>query len=51
MSFALSNLHVNNLSNDLVSTIRQLVDDLLLYFITLNAKTEPYELNWFEKQI
>ena len=39
MSFALSNLHMNNLSNDIVSTIKQLADDRLLSFITLNAKT------------
>ena len=46
MSFVLSNLHMNKLSNDIeVSTIKQLVDDLLLSFITHNAKTEAYELN------
>ena len=39
MSFVLSNLHMNNVSNDIVSTIKQLVDDVLLSFITLNAKT------------
>ena len=39
MSFVLSNLHVNNLSNDMVSTIKKLADDVLLSFITLNAKT------------
>ena len=39
MSFVLSNLHMNNLSNDTVSTIKKLVDDVLLSFITLNAKT------------
>ena len=39
MSFVLSNLHVNNLSNDMVSAIKELVDDVLLSFITLNAKT------------
>ena len=44
MSFVLSNLHMNNLSNDIVSTIKQLVDDLLLPFI-LNAKTWAYELD------
>ena len=43
MSFVLSNLHVNNLSNDMVSTIKKLADDVLLSFITLNAKTWAYE--------
>ena len=43
MSFVLSYLRKNNLSNDTVSTTKQLVDDVLLSFITLNAKT--YELN------
>ena len=28
MSFVLSNLHKNNLSNDVVSTIKQVVDDM-----------------------
>ena len=51
MSFVLSNLHMNNLSNDIVSTIKQLVDYALLSFITLNAKTGAYELLKFEKQI
>ena len=41
MSFVLSNLQ--NLSNGVVSTIKQLEDDVLLSFITINAKT--YELN------
>ena len=45
MSFVLSNLHMNNLSNDIVSTIKQLVDDVLLFFITVNTKTWAYELN------
>ena len=36
MSFALSNLHMNKLSNDIVPTIKQLVD----YFITLMLKLE-----------
>ena len=39
MSFVLSNLHINNLSNDIEFTIKQLVDDKVLPFITLNAKT------------
>ena len=39
MSFALSNLNMNNISNDIASTIKQLVDDVLLSFIILNAKT------------
>ena len=45
MSFVLCNLHMNNLSNDKVSTIKRLADDLLLSVITLNAKTSAYELN------
>ena len=36
---------MSNLSNDIVSTIKQLVQDVLLSFITLNAKTSAYELN------
>ena len=43
LCLALSNLHMNNLSNDILSTIKQLVDDTLLFFITHNVKT--YELN------
>ena len=39
MSFVLSSLHMNNLSNDIVSTIKQLADDMLLSFITFNART------------
>ena len=38
MPFVLSNLHMNNLPNDIVSTIKQLVDNMLLPFTTLNAK-------------
>ena len=34
MSFILSNLHMNNVSNDIVSTIKQLLDDMLLSFFT-----------------
>ena len=45
MSFVLSNLHMNNLSNDILSTIKQLEDDVVLSFITLNGKTWAYELN------
>ena len=51
MPFVLSNVHMNNLSNDIVSTIKQLVDYVLLSFITVNAKTWAYELLKFEKQI
>ena len=40
MSFVLSNLHMSNLLNDKY-TIKQLVDDVQLSFITLTA----YELN------
>ena len=43
MAFVL-NLHMNNLSNDTLSTIKQLVD-MLLSVITHNAKTYVYELN------
>ena len=44
MSFVLSNLNMNNLSNDIVSN--SFVDDVLLSFITLiNAKTWSCELN------
>ena len=39
MLFVLSSLQMNNLSNDIVSTIKQLADDMLLSFITFNAKT------------
>ena len=43
MSFVLCNLHMNNLSNDIASTIKQLVDDVLLSVITLNAVASlPY---------
>ena len=45
MPLVLSNLHMNNLWNDIASTIKQFVDDVLLPFITLNAKTWVYELN------
>ena len=40
-----SNLHMNELSNDIVSTAKQLLHDTLLCFITLNAKTRTCELN------
>ena len=43
MAFVL-NLHMKNLSNDTLSTIKQLVD-MLLSVITYNAKTEAHELN------
>ena len=39
MSFVLSNLYRNNLSNDIVSTMKQLVDDGVLFFIAHNAKS------------
>ena len=43
MLFVLSNLHMNNLSNDIVSSF---ADVVFLSFITLiNAKTWAYELN------
>ena len=38
MPFVFSNLHINNLSNDKVSTIKQLADDKLS-FVGHNAKT------------
>ena len=39
MTFVLSNLRMNNISNDIVSIIKQLVDvdDVLLSFIALNT--------------
>ena len=36
---------MNNLPTDKASTIKQLVDDTLLFFIASNAKTPAYELN------
>ena len=51
MSFVLYNLHMNNVSNDIVSTIKQLADDVLFSFITLGAKTWAYELNSNLKKI
>ena len=38
MSFVISNLHMDNLSNDIVFTIKHLVDDMLLFVIAHNAK-------------
>ena len=38
MSFVLSNLYMNSLPNDIVFTTKELVDDVLLSFITPNAK-------------
>ena len=38
MSFVLSNLHINNQSNDVVSTIKQFVEDTLLSVIAHNGK-------------
>ena len=47
-----SNLHMNNLSKDIVSTIKQFVDNVLLSLITLNAKTLSLWIKLiFEKQI
>ena len=46
MSFVLSNLDMNNLSNDLVSTIKQLCRWCAVIFHSFfNAKTWTYELN------
>ena len=45
MSSVPSNLHMNNLSNDMVSAIKQLADYKLLFSIAHNAKTQAYELN------
>ena len=42
---------MNNLSNDTVFTIKQLVDNMLLSFMTHNAKTKAYELNTNLKNI
>ena len=40
MSFVISNLQINNLSNYVVSSIQQLVDDdTLLCFVAHKAKT------------
>ena len=52
MSFVLSTLHMNKLSNYTVSTSKQLSADKLLSLITRNAKTYAYELKiGFKKQI
>ena len=40
MSFVLSNFHMNNLLNDIVSTIKQLVDDALYLSLLLILKLE-----------
>ena len=40
MSFVLSNFHMNNLPNDIVSTIKQLVDDVLYLSLLLILKLE-----------
>ena len=40
MSFVLSNLNMNNLSNDKVSTIKQPVDDVLFPSLLLMLKLE-----------
>ena len=40
MSFVLSNLHINNLSNEKVSTIKQLVDYVLYLSSLLMVKFE-----------
>ena len=44
MSFALSNTPMNNLSNDIVFTTKQQVDNMLS-FITFNARASAGELN------
>ena len=36
---------MNNLSDDIASTTKQFVNDVLLSFIIFNAKTRAYELN------
>ena len=45
MSFVFSSLHLNKLSNDIIPTTKQPVDDVLLSFFSPKAKTEAYELN------
>ena len=47
MSFVFSNLHMSNLSNDIVSTIKQLCRwcVVIFHFTLINAKTWAYELN------
>ena len=45
MSFLFCNLHMGNLLNDKRSSIKELVDDRLLCFIAINAKTSVDELN------
>ena len=47
MSFVLSNLHMNNQSNNIVSTIKQYCRWCTVIFIItlINAKTWVYELN------
>ena len=46
MPFVFSNLtNLNKLSNDIIPTTKQPVDDVLLSFFNPNAKTEAYELN------
>ena len=49
MSFVLSNLRMNNLSNDIVSIIKQLVNDVVLSLITFNSKARDFELNSYLK--
>ena len=49
MPFVLSNLNMHNLSNDIVSTIKQLVENVLLSFITLNAKICELNSNFKNK--
>ena len=36
---------MNNLSDDMLYFIKLLADDILLYFIAHNAKTQAYDLN------
>ena len=49
MPFVLSNLNMHHLSNDIVSTIKQLVENVVLSFITLNAKICELNSNFKNK--
>ena len=40
LSFVLSNLDMSNLSSDIISTIKQLVNDTLLSLVACNAKSK-----------
>ena len=51
MSFVLYNLHMKNISNDIASTIKQLVDDVVIFHYS-----QYWIISWwiklkFEKQI